>query len=148
MTLPKPFQYKVPKYDRPGRARRFEREKEDEGLTGFVNAEPASEIEERFTRALRKTNYSFDFQYEVNTSFSLPHQQRFIDFVVYLPPPMPIEIDGGIAHKTIEDKEADRIRDATIDDALRNFGFVPIERIDGDKLLTQEDADAVVSDLF
>ena len=146
--LPKPFQYKVPKYDRPGRARRFQREKEDEGLTGYVNGEPASEIEERFARALRKTTYTLDFQYEVNTAFSLPHQQRFVDFVVYLPPPMPIEIDGGIAHKTIEDKEADRIRDATIDDALRNFGFMPIERIDGDKLLTQEDADAVVSDLF
>ena len=146
--LPKPFQYKVPKFDRPGRARRIEREKEDEGLTSYVNGEPASEIEERFARALRKTQYRFDFQYEVNTTFSLPHQQRFIDFVIYLPPPMPIEIDGGIAHKTIEDKEADRIRDATIDDALRSYGFIPIERIDGDKLLTQEDADAVVSDLF
>lgn len=146
--FPKPFQYKVPKYDRLERARRFQREKEDEGLTSFVNSEPASEIEERFARALRKTALTFDFQYEVNTAFSLPHQQRFIDFVVYLPPPMSIEIDGGIAHKTIGDKEADRIRDATIDDALRNFGFLPIERIDGDKLLTQEGADAVVSDLF
>ena len=82
----------------------------------------------------------------------LPHESGGVyshtDDIQSVPPPMPIEIDGGIAHKTIEDKEADRIRDATIDDALRNFGFIPIERIDGDKLLTQEDADAVVSDLF
>ena len=83
----------------------------------------------------------------MNTTFSLPLLQRFVDFVIYLPPGMPIEIDGGIAHKTIEDKEADRIRDATIDDALRPYGFIPIERIDGDRLLTQEDADAVVNEL-
>lgn len=146
--LIKPFQYKVPKPRKTERGRRVEREAEDSDLSGFVNGEPASEIEERFAIALRRRGLDFDFQYSVWTAYSLPTQDRVVDFVVYEPPAYPIEIDGGIAHKTIADKEADRVRDGVIDDTMQKYGWMLIQRVSGDDLQTQDDADAVVRELF
>ena len=142
MTLPKPFQYKVPKFDRPGRARRIQREKEGEELTGFVNGEPASDLEEWSATVLREWQIDFDYEYEVYTAFTIPHQERKVDFMCYLPPMLPLEIDGEISHKTAGDKEADRVRDATINDALRIFGTIPLERVDASGWANVEDARA------
>jgi len=113
-----------------------------------VNGEPASKIEERFAIALRQRRLDFDFQYNVWTAYSLPTQDRVIDFVVYLPPPQPVEIDGEIAHKTIADKEADRLRDGVIDETMSLYNWSPIERVSGDDLQKQDDANAIVRELF
>jgi len=146
--LPKPYKYTIPRERKTERGRRVQREVEDEGLGGFVNAEPASEIEERFAIALRKRQLDFDFQHSVWTAYTLPTQERSVDFVVNLPPPTPIEIDGGIAHKTVADKEADRMRDGVIDATMMPYGWLPITRVDGENLQTQDDADTIVRELF
>lgn len=146
--LIKPFQYKTPKPRKTTRGRRVQREAEDENLSGFVNGEPASEIEERFAIALRGRQLGFDFQYSVWTAYSLPTQDRVVDFVVYLPPAQPVEVDGGIAHKTVADKEADRVRDGVIDDTMRTANWSPIVRVSGDDLQTQDDANAIVREMF
>ena len=151
MSLPgymKPFKYKTPRIRQPKAGPRLETQKEDEGLTGLVNGEPASAIEERFARALWKRRLDFDFNWNVYTAFSLPNQKRRVDFVVHLPPSFPIEIDGEIAHKGAEQKEEDRIRDATIDDTMMKRGWMPIRRVDGSMLSTQQGADSMVSMLF
>ena len=146
--LIKPYKYTIPRERKTERGRRVEREVEDEGLVGFVNGEPASKIEERFAIALRKRQLDFDFQHSVWTAYSLPTQNRVVDFVVHLPPDQPIEIDGAISHKTVADKEDDRLRDGVIDDEMGKYGWMPIKRVSGDDLRTQEDTDAVARELF
>jgi hypothetical protein len=147
-VLPKPFQYKITRERKTERGRRVQREVEDENLSGFVNGEPASKIEERFAIALRKRRLDFDFQYNVWTAYSLPTQDRVVDFVVYLPPPQPIEVDGEIAHKTVADKEADRVRDGVIDEEMARYNWPPIKRVRGDDLQKQDAADLIIREMF
>lgn len=151
MTLPsymKPFKYKVPNYGRPNRARRIEEAKEDGELTGMVNGEPASDIEERFAIALRNANLDFSFQIPVWTAYSLPYEQKQVDFMVWEPPGFPIEVDGFISHKTAGDLQDDMERDALIDEVLSKEGRARIQRVDGDRLADQDAANAVVGEMF
>lgn len=144
----KPFKYKVPNYSRPDRARRVEKQKEDGELTGMVGGEPASDIEERFAIALRNANLNFSFQFPVWTAYSLPSEERTVDFMVWEPPGFPVEVDGFIAHKTAEDKQADMERDALINEVLSKEGRQPVRRVDGETLYDQSAANAVVGEMF
>ena len=63
MTLPKPYQYrKIPRRPEKMRANRQPRVTENEVLTGVVQGSEASDIEERFAKALYKNKLDFDFQ--------------------------------------------------------------------------------------
>jgi len=116
----------------------------DERLTGYVKGKEASDLEERFARALANTGKDFDFQQEFMTPHSIPGQEKEVDFVVYDGQPQPIEIDGTYAHKSGEQKANDVVRDAILNDELGKRGYLPIIRIPGTELGTQENTTAIV----
>ena len=116
----------------------------DERLTGYVLGKEASDLEERFARALYNKGKDFDFQRDFMTAYSIPGQEKEVDFVVYNGQPQPIEIDGTYAHKSAEQKANDMTRDAILNEELSKHGYLPIIRIPGDELETQEDTTAVV----
>ena len=120
----------------------------DEGLTGAVQGEQASDLEERYARSLTKLDKEFSFQYEVYAAGTLPGEAKLVDFVVWDGGvPFPEEVDAAFTHKTAEQKGYDRIRDAIVDDSLSKDGFQPVRRIDGERMNTQEGADQVASEL-
>jgi len=116
----------------------------DERLTGYVKGKEASDLEERFARALYNKRKDFDFQQEFLTPHSIPGQEKEVDFVVYDGQPQPIEIDGTYAHKSGEQRANDQVRDAILNEYLGQRGYLPIIRIPGFALETQEDTLAVV----
>jgi hypothetical protein len=120
----------------------------DEMLTGVVRGENASDLEERYSRALDKLEKDYEFQYEVYVAGTLPGEEKLVDFVVYDGGiPFPEEVDAAFTHKTAEQKGYDAIRDAVVDDSLKSQGFQPIVRIDGERMNTQEGADLVAEEL-
>lgn len=125
------------------------KEVEMENLTGFVRGKKASDIEERFGRALDKnprvSNYLFQVSYIAG--MNLPGEIR-LDFLVFSGgTSWPIQIDGEFAHKTAAQKAEDAIKDAILDDHLKGQAQ-PVQRIDGELLDTQENADKLVRRLF
>ena len=141
-----PYKYKLPpktKVDR--RLKRSISVADDENLTGLVQNMDASDIEERFARALRKRDIRFTFQPSYFQGRNVPGEIR-LDFMVDAGWPLPVMVDGEYAHKSAEAQAEDRIKDALLDDHLRGTGALPVIRITGDLLQTQEDADRVVNE--
>lgn len=124
----------------------------EEGFTGFVQGQPASTLEERFARALDKIDiiFRYFFQFVVPTPFQIPGQSNVIDFMVVAAAWYPIEIDGDFAHKSGEVRAKDKLRDAMLDDEMRDRypGVVPIVRIPEHELTTQEDADQIAREII
>lgn len=143
----KTFRYKVrrtPRKEMP--FGKIQVVKEDEGLTGVIYGSPASDIEERFARALSTDSRitGFTFREAVIAPRSMPGQLE-IDFVVQVGPLVyAIQIDGEIAHKGTAKKMDDARKDALVNQYMRRFGARPVIRIDGEKLASQEDADKLV----
>ena len=120
----------------------------DEQLSGFVRGEDASDLEERYAKALDKLGKEFEFQYEVYAAGTLPGEAKLVDFVVYDGGiPFPEEVDAAFTHKTAEQKGYDRVRDAIVNETLMKDGFQPLVRIDGERMNTQEGADQVASEM-
>ena len=147
----KQFRYKIRRIARRempfGQIRRI---RADEGLTGFIYGSPASDIEERFARALdhdtRITGYSF--REPVISPRSLPGQLE-VDFVIQMGPVVyAIQIDGEIAHKGAAKKADDARKDILVNEFMKQYGAKPVIRVDGEKLATQEDADKLVRSLL
>ena len=151
----KPYQYKVdsrPKIKVWPKNRPIN-EPIDEGLTGYVNGRRAYSTEERFARALAKSDRieKWWFDVLVHTPYQIPGQENQVDFFVWSGGILhPIEIDGEFSHKTSEQKAHDIERDAILNPIIqqRNPGALPIERIPGDYLETQIDADRLVREIF
>jgi len=123
--------------------------KQDEGLTGYIGDWEASDIEERFGRALAKAGLSFSFrEHFFGPSRTTPGAVE-VDFLVQIGGEVyPIFIDGEFAHKTQAQRDNDKIKDARFDDYARRFGAYPSQRIAGDVLETQEQADMLVKEMF
>jgi len=142
----KPLHYKIPEPKTPpfsGKTNRPQRQKTNENLTGFVDGQKASDIEERFARSLAKNRRvdSFVFQPSYIAGRNMPGEIR-LDFMVYSGMVMfPIQVDGAFAHKTIAQKSEDANKDAILNDHLRGSGAMPVERVDGTLLETQDDSD-------
>jgi len=117
---------------------------DDELLSGYVKGKEASDLEERFANALYSKSIDFDFQRDFMTPHSIPGQEKEVDFVVYDGQPQPVEIDGTYAHKSGEQKANDVTRDAILNETLGGYGFLPIIRIPGSELETQEETLAIV----
>lgn len=122
----------------------------DEGLSGFVRGFYASDIEERFARALIKFDLYFWFQYEVATQLSLPNQERRLDFIVFYSKTRtyPVEIYGERWHSTAGDRNRDRARRNEIDEFGKRYDWQPVQVAWGKELLTQGMADAKVRSMF
>lgn len=119
--------------------------KDEESLSGIVQNKDASDLEERYAKALSKDKeavrgYSFNPSYVAGRN--MPGEIR-LDFMVYLNTgfAQPTQIDSRFAHRTAEQKSEDRAKDAILNDYLRGVGALPVIRVDGNDLQTQEDAD-------
>jgi hypothetical protein len=121
---------------------------EGEVLSGFVHGKEASDLEERFARALDKLHYSYSFEYEVLSNTGVPGEENQIDFVVEHEGTHPIEVDGAFVHKGAAQKAKDKLRDALLDDKLSEDGWERIVRVPGSDLESQNDADTVVRELL
>lgn len=117
-------------------------------LTGYVNCLGATDIEERFARALRKHGLRYRFQVRFETAASLPGQARVVDFVICHGLRYPVEVDGEVAHRTSAQEAADRVREALLNEVFRWRGMPPLRRVKWWQLETQVLADAVVRELF
>lgn len=147
----KPFKYKIPRAKRPPVSMGAKRPpKEPELLTGFVQDKPASDIEERYAKALAKNPrvmyYNFRTPLMAPTGFP---GSIDLDFLVFTGVYYPIQIDGQYAHKSATQRERDRLNDAMLDDYLgRTMDARPVERIPFYKLEDQEMTDRLVAESF
>ncbi len=147
----KTFRYKVRRTPyKPLPFGAINRENNTEILTGVINGAAASDIEERFSRALgrdgRVTGYNF--REPVISPRNLPGQLE-IDFVVTVGPLVyPFQIDGEYAHKGIGKKMDDARKDELVNEYMKQYAAQPVKRIDGQKLQSQEDADRLVKELL
>ena len=147
-NLYRPFKYTRPRIQRIDAPALPQTPAEGEGLTGFVQDKEASDLEERFSRALYAYNIDFAFQVLVDTAYTLPHQEKQVDFMVYAGQPQPWEVDGQWIHKSAEQKQYDRDRDAQIDEALRGQGYLPVARVTEEYLGTQDGANQFVAEFI
>jgi hypothetical protein len=142
----KPFSYKLRPRPPKQPLNRIAGTSEDERLTGFVHGKEASDLEERFARALGGAGKDYIFEYEVVGPTTIPGQENQIDFIV--DDIYPVEVDGQFTHKSGAQKAHDQLRDAVLNEHLKQYGWNPIDRISGDKLETQEQADQIVREKF
>ena len=151
-TATKPYKYKLPRMA-GGLSRaplnRPKKETQAEVLTQAVQGQSASDIEERFARALYKNERveGFEFQQSYFAGRNMPGEVR-PDFIVYAGTVYPVQIDGEYAHKSAEQKATDKAKDEQLDGYLTPMGAAVTQRIPGDLLQTQEDADRLVREMF
>ena len=125
-----------------------EQPKPDEGLTGYVQGQDASALEERFARSMDKNQRIqwYDFQ----KSYVAPPGvagEKTLDFLVGAGLIYPIQIDGDWIHKSASARARDRDSDAEIDQILQGSAQL-VKRIGGHELETQEMSDRLVEELF
>lgn len=119
---------------------------EDEGLTGFVRGLKASDIEERFARALNKYRVPFEFQVFIPSNYSFPGEAKEMDFIVR---DQPVNVHGYIGHfHTSGQKWKDRVRDLMIDEVLVPKGYKPVKTVVQSDLDNQDIADMTVRRIF
>jgi hypothetical protein len=147
MTFPlpsyaKPFKYKKARTARPEKLNRIKQNADSEGLTGYVHGLKASDLEERSARSLNDLDVDFTFQFEVTTAFTLPGEERKVDFIVHDGASYAYEIDEvDFIHRGAEAIQEDLIRDVLIDEKLEKLGVFPIVHIPSTDLETQELSD-------
>jgi hypothetical protein len=117
-----------------------------EPLIGIVHGSQASDIEERFARALDKAGHDFSFQVPVSVSGEA--NARLLDFAIDLGMIQPVEVDGLFRHSTAAQRGSDKVREIQLNQVFRQWGWKPILRIPYWKLATQALADRAVQELF
>ena len=122
-----------------------------ESLSGYVNGADASDLEERFSRALNKSEQvsGYLFRDPVISPRYLPGQLE-VDFVVESDGVVyPFQIDGEFAHKNMSKKLDDARKDVLVNEYLKTkYNAMPVKRIPGDDLQTQDDANRLVMELL
>lgn len=124
--------------------------KNDEGLVGYISGSPASDLEERFARAMDKDPRidGYSFREAVISPRNMPGQLE-VDFVVQMGPIVyAIQIDGEFAHKGAAKRLDDARKDALVNEYMKQYGAKPVIRIDGEKLSSQEEANKIVRTLL
>ena len=116
-----------------------------EQLLGFVQDTNASDIEERFAKALEKQNKDYMFRVPLG-QIGEPGWKE-LDFMVIDGGYFPIEIDEmGFIHQGKETQDA--LKDAFVMDYFKDYNPFPVKRITGERLATQEIADQTAKELF
>lgn len=117
--------------------------RQEEQLSGQVRGQHASDLEERFARALWKHRVSFIFQLPVRTVASLPNQERQVDFLVN--GDQPVDIHGYIGHfHSLRQRGQDAFRKLLLDEAFAKMGLKPLLEVPYTRLGSQEAADVFV----
>jgi len=156
-TLPAPYKFKKRrKHPRPEVTNRVQVVTEEENLTGEVMGKKASDIEERFARALYKNqnvqNFSFR-EHFFGPARNTPGAVE-IDYIVFDGAWWPIQIDGQYAHKSQGQRGEDKIKDALLNQYFSSVGINAVRRIpDGKEYMPgildeQSNVDEVVKELF
>lgn len=147
----KQFKYKTRKPAREpepfGHAMRIN---DGEELSGFIGYDAASDIEERFYKALSKNEMiqGIEFRVPVISARNLPGQLE-VDFVVQVGPQIYVfQVDGEYAHKGESKKADDARKDALVNEYYRQYGAQPVKRINGELLQSQEMANKIVKELI
>lgn len=128
----------------------------DEALTGFVRGYNASDIEERFARALIKIDLGFWFQYKLDISIDgdagrgLPGDIKRLDFLVFWMPGKiaPVEVYGDRWHNTTSARNRDRDREQKINELGKKFDWEKLQIVWGHDLTDQNAADQIVRRMF
>ena len=146
------FRYKVRRIARkPLPVGTIKHENIDEMLSGYVAGAEASDIEERFSRALSKSERvsGYLFRDPVISPRYLPGQLE-VDFVVEADGVVyPFQIDGEFAHKNTSKKMDDARKDGLVNEYLKyKYNAMPVKRIPGYELQTQDDANKLVRELL
>ena len=116
-----------------------------EQLYGVVQGDNASDIEERFARALDKQKK--DYIFRVALGMRGEPGWKELDFMVIDGGYFPVEIDEmGFIHQGQETQ--DQFKDAFVMEYFKEYHPFPVKRIPGEKLATQEIADQTVKELF
>lgn len=120
---------------------------DEEVLTGYVRGLPASDLEERMARSLDKYKLSYQFQVEFPTAFSLPYQQRKVDFVVN--GDQPLEPAGKIGHyMSIGQSAEDQLRALFLNETFAALNMKPLKTIPYWEVPDQQRMDRKIEDLF
>jgi len=139
----KPYQYKKPRPIKALPLNRVAGFTEREVLSGTVQGLPASDLEERFAKALDRLGDAIQY-YEFRVPYiegrNMPGEIE-VDFVVHTPFILPIQVDGAYSHKNAEQKAKDEYNDAVLNDYLQGVAM-PVRRVKDYELQTQDDADA------
>jgi hypothetical protein len=115
----------------------------------MVQGQRASDIEERFARALESDRRveGYIFQPSFIEGRNMPGEIR-PDFLVYTMFRWPVQIDGDYFHKTAAQRAEDKEKDARLNEFLRGSGYMPVERVPGSELQTMEQAKETVRRMF
>lgn len=144
--LKKPYTRKMPS-NRASEIRPIKRTKDlqdDPPLTGWVNGLPASDLEERYARGLRRNNQDFSFQVEIATAFTLPRDKKTVDFLIdsggFL---QPTEIYGPL-HQWPQAQLEDAEREAELNEVFEQIPeMLPLKIVWFYDLQNQETANKV-----
>ncbi len=137
-----PFKWPRVRISREDTLNRLNIPREEEGLTGIVQGERASAEEERLYEGFINADVDSEdivFQPSYITDRNLPGEIR-PDFLLYLGILLIVYVDGGFWHDTQEQQNKDSVQAAILMQELNGRGLV--ERVKGELLQTQEDADA------
>jgi len=151
MKTLKPYRYskfRMARYN--GKPPKSNELKETEVLTGSINGEDASDLEERFAIALNGNPNVETFEYQPSfIAFrNMPGEIR-PDFVVESGGMLyPIFIDGEWIHHTAEQQDQDKRNDIILDERLSGSGAWPSKHISGKHLQTPEDTAKTVKEIF
>lgn len=121
-----------------------------ENLTGYIGDKKASDLEERFARAVGKIGLNFAFQWRVATEYTLPDQQKNVDFVVTQTDGrvVPVEVYGSYFHTSAGDRVRDNARERELDTVFERWGWEKLVVIWDYQLYNQEVADSTARRLF
>lgn len=162
MTTPKLYKYKNTPSGRSISlgARLDRRNKDAEAFSGAVNGVKASDLEERYARALRKYEIDFDFRFRISSPLLGTQRitQQFlnmegeveVDFLVRRQgKTTPVFIDGNIGHfYTQYQADNDAIKTNATNDFGRVVGWYPAVRVPFWEMGTQEQTDRTVREMF
>ena len=123
---------------------------DDENLTGFVRGYNATDIEERFARALIDIDIGFWFQYNLETLVSGPVYDKRLDFLVFWMPGkiVPVEIYGDRWHSNSSDRVRDNKREIEINEVGKIYGWEKLIVVWGHELYNQIAANNKARELF
>jgi len=120
-----------------------------EGLTGIVKGKKASDIEERFAIALDRFGIGYSFQRYVPTEYTLPDQEKQVDFIVfYRERAYPVEIYGLYWHDGADEIRRDQERERQLNDVFESWGWEKLQIVWERELFDQQAAYAKVSWMF
>lgn len=146
----KRFQFKKQRrVDFPGILRPKQTSVEQDELSGTVHGKKASDIEERFAKALDRAGISYGFQYFVETEYTLPDNEKQVDFVVYHNNrKYPVEIYGSYFHSSSGDMLRDMERERQLNDRFRAWGWEDLQTVWDYELFDMTAAQETVRRLF